>query len=164
LAALELPHATRETAAMLPKRNATQPHDAALAAMLSRVWFALALAALVVAGVFAFIPVIGRTPGLCNLIQDPTLAKRFLVVHVDLALLVWFGVMRLALFQLWHASDRVIGPSLFCHLGGSSLTPEAPRSNSAGNHEDAPTQTLPASLHLSDSLISGSAIHDCAHP
>lgn len=132
--------------------------------MLSRAPFSLALAALIHAGVFAFIPVIGRTSGLSNLIHDPTLAKRFLVVHVDLALLVWFGAMELALFQLLHASDRVIGPSLLCHLGGASLTPEAPRSNSAGNHEDAPTQTLPASLHLSGSLISGSAIHDCSFP
>ena len=67
--------------------------------MLARAWFALAFAALVIAGVFAFVPVIGRTPGLSGLIEDPALAKRFLVVHVDLALLVWFGAMEQALFH-----------------------------------------------------------------
>ncbi|MCQ3951053.1 MAG: hypothetical protein DPW14_14700 [Planctomycetes bacterium] len=70
---------------------------------LARGWASLAFFSLLVAGLFAFIPVIGRTPGLSQLIEDPTFAKRFLVVHVDLALLVWFGAMELALFQLLPA-------------------------------------------------------------
>lgn len=103
LATLELRHATRSTAAEQPAREIARPLGATLVLTLSRAWFALAFVALVIAGVFAFIPVIGRTPGLNSLIHDPTLAKRFLVVHVDLALLVWFGAMELALFQLLPA-------------------------------------------------------------
>nr|MBP9892277.1 hypothetical protein [Planctomycetota bacterium] len=100
LATLELPATLAARTRTEPTLAAETPKALPLAAALSRAWFALAFVALVIAGVFAFIPVIGRTPGLNTLIQDPTFAKRFLVVHVDLALLVWFGAMELALFQL----------------------------------------------------------------
>jgi cytochrome c oxidase subunit I len=56
----------------------------------ARRWFALAIGSLVIAGLLSLSVVIGRIPGLSGLIDDPLFFKRCLVVHVDLALIVWF--------------------------------------------------------------------------
>ncbi|MCK6528413.1 hypothetical protein L6R50_12950 [Myxococcota bacterium] len=53
-------------------------------------WLALSVGSLVLAGAFAILLVIGRTPPLDRLFSDPLFFKRGLVVHVDLALVVWF--------------------------------------------------------------------------
>lgn len=56
----------------------------------ARRWFALAIGSLVVAGLLSLSVVIGRLPGLALVIDDPLFFKRCLVVHVVLALVVWF--------------------------------------------------------------------------
>lgn len=56
----------------------------------ARRWFALAIGSLVVAGLLSLSVVLGRLPVLSGLIGDPLFFKRCLVVHVDLALVVWF--------------------------------------------------------------------------
>ena len=69
LATLELPSSEALSVAVksVPSAATAQPE----VNMLARAWFALAFVALVIAGVFAFVPVIGRTPGLSGLIKDP---------------------------------------------------------------------------------------------
>ncbi len=56
----------------------------------ARRWFTLAIGSLVVAGLLSLAVVIGRLPFLSGWIDDPLFFKRCLVVHVDLALVVWF--------------------------------------------------------------------------
>ena len=56
----------------------------------ARRWFALAIGSLVIAGLLSLAVVIGRLPVIAQLIGDPLFFKRCLVVHVDLALVVWF--------------------------------------------------------------------------
>lgn len=56
----------------------------------ARRWFVLAVGSLVVAGLLSISVVIGRIPGVARFIDDPLFFKRCLVVHVDLALVVWF--------------------------------------------------------------------------
>lgn len=50
----------------------------------------MAVGSLVVAGLLSLAVVLGRLPGLSRIIGDPLFFKRCLVVHVDLALVVWF--------------------------------------------------------------------------
>jgi hypothetical protein len=56
----------------------------------ARRWFGLAIGSLVIAGLLSLSVVLGRLPVLSGLIGDPLFFKRCLVVHVDLALVVWF--------------------------------------------------------------------------
>lgn len=55
-----------------------------------RRWSLLAVGSLVVAGLLSLAVVVGRLPLLSRIIDDPLFFKRCLVVHVDLALVVWF--------------------------------------------------------------------------
>lgn len=66
----------------------------------ARQWTGVAVASLVVAGLLSLAVVVGRLPVLSNLIGDPLFFKRCLVVHVDLALLVWFYAFIAALSSL----------------------------------------------------------------
>jgi cytochrome c oxidase subunit I len=65
-----------------------------------RRWLGIALGSLVLSGVLSLFLVVGRAPGLHHLFTDPHLFRRCLVVHVDLALVVWFGAFFVALFHL----------------------------------------------------------------
>lgn len=56
----------------------------------SRYWLKLALFSLLLSGVFSAVIVLARTPGLAEWIQDPQFARKSLVLHVNLALVVWF--------------------------------------------------------------------------
>jgi len=70
-----------------------QAHDSAVhhpAQTEARRWFALAIGSLVIAGLLSLAVVVGRLPILSRIIDDPLFFKRCLVVHVDLALVVWF--------------------------------------------------------------------------
>lgn len=60
-------------------------------------WFGLAVGSLVIAGLLSLAVVVGRLPVLSRLIDDPLFFKRCLVVHVDLALVVWFYAFLAAL-------------------------------------------------------------------
>ncbi|MFW6066775.1 MAG: hypothetical protein ACOC97_00435 [Myxococcota bacterium] len=66
----------------------------------TRHWLGLAVVSLVLAGVLSLLLVVGRLPGLHGLFSDPLFFKRALVVHVDLALVVWFGAFFCAMYQL----------------------------------------------------------------
>jgi cytochrome c oxidase subunit I len=56
----------------------------------SRKWLKLGLLSLLLSGMFSAIIVLARTPGLAELISDPLFARKSLVLHVDLALIIWF--------------------------------------------------------------------------
>ncbi len=56
---------------------------------ISRRWLGLALATLVLAGLFALAVVIGRMPPFDRFVTDPLFFKRALVAHVNLALIAW---------------------------------------------------------------------------
>lgn len=85
---------------MKPAEDASQLwHDRILA----RSWLLLAVSSLVVAGLFALLLVIGRMPPFSGWLTDPLLFKRGLVVHVDLALVVWFYAFVGALYFLLPA-------------------------------------------------------------
>ena len=70
----------------------------------ARRWIGLAVGSLVVAGLLSLLVVVGRLPILSSLIADPLFFKRCLVVHVDLALVVWFYSF-LAGLQAMHSRD-----------------------------------------------------------
>ena len=66
----------------------------------TRRWCALAVGSLVVAGLLSLAVVVGRLPILSRIIDDPLFFKRCLVVHVDLALVVWFYAFLAGLLAL----------------------------------------------------------------
>ena len=69
-------------------------------------WFLFAIGSLVLAGLLSLLLVIGRLPFLGWLFTDPLFFKRALVVHVDLAIVVWFQAGTLAFLGL------ALGPRL----------------------------------------------------
>jgi hypothetical protein len=72
----------------------------------ARGWFLFAIGSLVLAGFLSLTLVIGRLPFLGWLFTDPLFFKRALVVHVDLAIVVWFQAGTLAFLGL------ALGPRL----------------------------------------------------
>lgn len=72
----------------------------------ARSWFLLAIGSLVLAGLLSLLLVVGRLPFLGWLFTDPLFFKRALVVHVDLAIVVWFQAGTLAFLGL------ALGPRL----------------------------------------------------
>jgi hypothetical protein len=69
-------------------------------------WLALAVGSLILAGLFSLTIVIARMPPFDRLVSDPGFFKRCLVVHVDLALVVWFYAFLAALFHLVPGAGR----------------------------------------------------------
>jgi len=63
----------------------------------ARGWFLFAIGSLVLAGLLSLTLVVGRLPFLSGLFTDPLFFKRALVVHVDLAIVVWFQAGTLTL-------------------------------------------------------------------
>lgn len=63
-------------------------------------WFGLAIGSLLVAGGFALLLVLGRVPPFSGWLGSPAFFKRCLVVHVDLAIVVWFHAFTAGLFAL----------------------------------------------------------------
>lgn len=90
------PPLRRTASAARPQFAASASHDPGPAAR----WLALALGSLLLAGLLSLSVVLGRLPGLNRLIDDPLFFKRCLVVHVDLALVVWFYAFASALAAL----------------------------------------------------------------
>lgn len=76
-------------------------------------WFFLAIGSLVLAGLLSLMLVVGRLPFLGWLFTDPLFFKRALVVHVDLAIVVWFQAGTLAFLGL------ALGPRL--HRGMTAV-------------------------------------------
>lgn len=67
---------------------------------LTRRALGLAIGALLVAGCFSMLLIVGRTPVFSEWVSDPQFFKRCLVLHVDLALVVWFFSFAAALYSL----------------------------------------------------------------
>src|SRR5262249_10849447 len=67
---------------------------------LTRRALGLAVGSLLLAGSLSVLLVIGRVPGLPQPVTEPQFFKRCLVLHVDLALIVWFFASASALFSL----------------------------------------------------------------
>lgn len=97
-------------------------------------WLALSIGALMLAGLFSIGLIIGRVPPFSEWVTDPKLFKRFLVIHVDLALIVWFYAFLAGLFQLigsrtggHRAAARGLGPALLGIIAmvSSGLVPNA---------------------------------------
>jgi cytochrome c oxidase subunit I len=64
----------------------------------------LAVGSLLVAGCFSLLLIIGRLPVFSEWVSDPLFFKRCLVLHVDLALIVWFFSFAAGLFALIPAT------------------------------------------------------------
>src|SRR5262245_23386663 len=61
---------------------------------------ALAVGSLLLAGCFSLLLIVGRMPVFSEWVSDPLFFKRCLVLHVDLALVVWFFSFAAGLFAL----------------------------------------------------------------
>lgn len=82
-------------------------------------WFGVSIGSLMLAGCFSLALVFARMPPFANWITDPDFFRRCLVVHVDLALIVWFYAFIAALFQMVgtkagasHGAARGIVPAV----------------------------------------------------
>ena len=73
---------------------------------IARGWFALSIASLVIAGLLALALVVGRIPIISDWIADPLFFKRCLVVHVVLALVVWFHASAAAWISLLRGGTQ----------------------------------------------------------
>ncbi len=69
-------------------------------------WFTLAVASLLLSGLFAVFLVVGRIPIISEWIADPAFFRRCLVLHVNLSLLVWFTAFTAALYSLLPTAVR----------------------------------------------------------
>ena len=67
---------------------------------LTRRALALAIGSLLLAGSFSLLLIVGRMPVFSEWVSDPLFFKRCLVLHVDLALIVWFFSFAAGLFAL----------------------------------------------------------------
>jgi cytochrome c oxidase subunit I len=67
-------------------------------------WLKVAIGSLIVAGLLSLAVVMGRMPFFGSWVPDPHFFKRCLVVHVDLALIVWFYACLSALESLRRGS------------------------------------------------------------
>ncbi|MEY4940221.1 MAG: hypothetical protein RIQ93_1956 [Verrucomicrobiota bacterium] len=88
--------------AIAPGVDRAAPFTAATVAVSgdTKRWCALAVGSLVIAGLLSLAVVVGRLPVLSRIIADPLFFKRCLVVHVDLALVVWFYAFMAGLLAL----------------------------------------------------------------
>jgi hypothetical protein len=98
-----------------------QAADRAVSRSIARGWFLFAVGSLVLAGLLSLLLVVGRLPFLGAVFTDPLFFKRALVVHVDLALVVWFQAGTLAFLALALGSSlprRLVGLSFaLCGAG-----------------------------------------------
>ncbi len=67
---------------------------------LTRRALSLAIGSLLLAGCFSLLLIVGRMPVFSTWVSDPLFFKRCLVLHVDLALIVWFFSFAAALYSL----------------------------------------------------------------
>lgn len=92
---------------------------------IARGWFLFAIGSLVLAGMLSLLLVVGRLPFLGAVFTDPLFFKRALVVHVDLALVVWFQAGTLAFLALAlgdRLPPRVVGLAFaLCGAGIAGL-------------------------------------------
>ncbi len=80
-------------------------------ARLARAWLALSVGALACSGVLSLGVVAARIPALAQYWTHTELAHRVLVVHVDLAVLVWFCSFPMVLLRSWAAATGRDAPT-----------------------------------------------------
>lgn len=85
----------------------------------ARRWLGLAISSLVIAGCLSLLLVIGRAPGLDQLFTSALFFKRCLVVHVDLALVVWFASYLACLLFLVPGRTRPLAVTRWSGLIGA---------------------------------------------
>jgi hypothetical protein len=88
------------------KSLVTKTHSSTQGLKVVRRWLMLSVGALITAGLFSLGLIIGRMPPFSSWVTDPQFFKRCLVVHVDLALIVWFYSFIVGLFHLLPMPGR----------------------------------------------------------
>ncbi len=108
-----LPHSVRS--GLLPVARVDELFGA-------RGWLLFAVGSLLLAGLLSLLLVVGRLPLFAPLFTDPLFFKRALVVHVDLALVVWFqaGAAAFLAWALGRAIPRHVLLTSFA-LGAAGL-------------------------------------------
>jgi cytochrome c oxidase subunit I len=86
--------------------RAEDPEKAGVDFSLSAGAMILAVGSLILAGIFSLLLVVGRLPMFSGWFTDPLFFKRGLVVHVNLALIVWFFAFAAGLFALLPGTKR----------------------------------------------------------
>jgi cytochrome c oxidase subunit 1 len=104
---MNTPSLSAEDAPAAPAARYALPVPADARRGLARAWLALALAALVGAGLFSVLLVLSRAPYVKDLFGVADFFRVALVVHVDLSVLVWFGAFAGILFTL-HGDGRLL--------------------------------------------------------
>lgn len=89
----------RESKPFLPIRGRSLTYEGT---DIVRRWMFVSLFSLFLSGFFSLVIVLARTPGVSSLISDPNFAKKALVIHVDLALVVWLMSFLAVLFVAMH--------------------------------------------------------------
>ena len=92
--------AQNPTALAKPISPVTERARAAVDLSLTRWAFGIAVGSLLLAGGFSLLLVIGRLPIFSAWVTDPLFFRRCLVLHVDLALIVWFFSFAVGLYSL----------------------------------------------------------------
>lgn len=85
----------------------------------ARGWFTLSIASLVIAGLLSLAVVVGRIPVISEWLADPLFFKRCLVVHVILALVVWFHASAAAWVALLRPGAAGLRGGQFAFAGAS---------------------------------------------
>jgi len=80
----------KEAVLFMNESYSIQVADHDLARRVATGWLALAVASLVIGGLFVVLIVLSRTPGIQDIIPWVDFFKTALVVHVDMTVLVWF--------------------------------------------------------------------------
>ncbi len=83
----------------------------------ARAWLALALGALLLGGALSLVLIVSRAPGMTRLFDAPLVAKKSLVVHVNLVLTVWFLAFLAALFALIPGARQRRAPVAVAAVG-----------------------------------------------
>ncbi|MBI5689308.1 MAG: hypothetical protein HZC55_04370 [Verrucomicrobia bacterium] len=101
-----------------PAATGAAAAGAEVAGPAARRWVGLAVGSLVIAGLLSLFVVIGRIPVISRAIADPLFFKRCLVVHVDLALVVWFYAFLSGLVALGRAPGGRLAQAAFAGAVG----------------------------------------------
>lgn len=81
-------------------RPRTKTASPAVDPSLARWALGLAIGSLLIAGCFSLLLVVGRLPVFSSWVTDPLFFRRCLVLHVDLALIIWFFSFAVGLYAL----------------------------------------------------------------
>lgn len=100
----------------------------------ARGWLWLAIGALLLAGLFAVLLVLARTPGVRELVPGPSFFRTALAVHVNLSVLVWFLSLAGLFWSLNRRSDRSETLALGLVLVGFVLIGATPFAGNATAH------------------------------